>query len=317
MERIAVRVHRRTEAAKDIVHLDLRPQDGGTLPPFEPGAHVDLFLANGLIRQYSLLGDPDDLTHYEVAVSRAPCGRGGSAFVHEALLEGAALEIGPPRNNFTLKPGAKRYVLIAGGIGITPILAMARHCQKNGLDWRLLYLARSRAHAAFCDALAALDPRKLQFHFDDEQGCFFDFSAEALQVEEGSAIYCCGPDPVMQCVARFAQTQPGVTAHFEWFSPPAEPQAHAPDMAFTVKLAASGASFEVPEGRSILEVLEANGYEMSCSCREGMCRTCETAVLEGAPDHRDYVLSAEEREQGRSIMICVSRSQTPILVLDI
>jgi ferredoxin-NADP reductase len=317
MERIAVRVHRRTEAAKDIVHLELRPQDGATLPPFEPGAHVDLFLANGLIRQYSLLGDPDDLTRYEVAISRAPDGRGGSAFVHEALVEGAALEISPPRNNFALKPGAKRYVLIAGGIGITPILAMARHCQKNGLDWRLLYLARSRAHAAFRDVLAALDPARLQFHFDDEQGCFFDFNAEALQVEGGSAIYCCGPDPVMQSVARFAQTQPGVTAHFEWFSPPAEPKAHAPDMAFTVKLAASGASFEVPEGRSILDVLEANGYEIPCSCREGMCRTCETAVLEGAPDHRDYVLSAEEREQGRSIMICVSRSNTPVLVLDL
>ena len=317
MERIAVRVYHRTRAAKDIVHLDLRPEAGGLLPPFEPGAHVDLLLSNGLIRQYSLVGNPDDLTHYEVAVSLAPDGRGGSAFVHEALLEGTALEISPPRNNFALKPGAKQYVLIAGGIGITPVLAMARHCQKNGLDWRLLYLARSRAHAAFCDVLAALDPTKLQFHFDDEQGCFFDFSAELLQVEEGSAIYCCGPDPVMQSVARFAQTQPGVTAHFEWFSPPAEPPVHAPDMAFTVKLATSGASFEVPEGRSILEVLEDNGYEMSCSCRAGMCRTCETPVMEGVPDHRDYVLSAEECERGRSIMICVSRSQTPILVLDL
>ncbi len=317
MDRIAVQVWRRTKAATDVIHLGLRPTAGGRLPPFDPGAHVDLFLANGLVRQYSLLGDPDDLTRYEVAVARAPAGRGGSAFVHDETLEGSTLEISPPRNNFPLKPGAERYLLIAGGIGITPILAMARHCHRNGLDWRLLYLARSRAHAAFRDVLDGLDPMRLQFHFDDEKGRFFDFDGGELQVDEGSAIYCCGPDPVMRSVARLAVARPSVTAHFEWFSPPPEAPAQAPDRSFIVQLAASGASIEVPEGRSILETLEANGHEISCSCREGMCRTCEATVLEGVPDHRDYVLSEEERKQGRSIIICVSRSQTPVLVLNL
>lgn len=318
MKKIQVVIERRTDEAKDVVGLTLRRVDGESLPTFSPGSHVDLFLPNGLTRQYSLIGDCYVTDRYEIAVSKASKSRGGSLYVHSDLREGSRLEICEPRNNFPLQPGHDTFQFIAGGIGITPILAMIRHCERNGWPWRLLYLARSRAHAAFHDELSAFG-ECVRFHFDDEAGCLFDFSDGSFAVEPGLPIYCCGPAPVMKAVEDFSSHHPENPAFFEWFCPPDE-SGLVPGEAstgFDVELRRSGQVFRVPEDRTILEVLEEHGYTLPCSCREGMCRTCETSVVDGVPDHRDFVLSSSERAAGRTMMICVSRAKSSKLVLDV
>ncbi|MDB5875439.1 MAG: Vanillate O-demethylase ferredoxin subunit [Ramlibacter sp.] len=317
MNKILVSIDGRSDEARDVVKLTLRRPDGDHLPGFTPGSHIDLFLPNGLTRQYSLVNDCRDPSRYEIAVSKAIASRGGSSCVHEQLRQGGLVEISAPRNNFALQPGHDTFQFIAGGIGITPILSMIRHCQSQGWKWNLLYLARTRAHAAFQDELLALGQERVRFHFDDEARALFDFSAPSFAVDPGVPIYCCGPTPVMNAVDRFSQGRPDNPAYFEWFSPPAEAVTRQPATDFKVKLQRSGQVYAVPESKSILEVLEENGYELSCSCREGMCRTCETTVLEGVPDHRDYVLSKGEREAGRTMMVCVSRARSEMLVLDL
>ena len=318
MKKIQVLIDRRTDDAKDVVRLALRRPDGESLPTFSPGAHIDLFLPNGMTRQYSLIGDCGETDRYEIAVSKATNSRGGSLFVHSSLKEGNTLDIGEPRNNFPLQHGHDSFQFVAGGIGITPILSMIRHCEAHGLRWRLLYLARSRAHAAFHDELSVFGTDRVRFHFDDEAGCLFDFARASFVVEPGVPIYCCGPAPVMKAVEDFSSRHPENPAFFEWFSPPAEAGAKEEvAVGFDVKLHRSGQVLHVPEDRTILDVLEEHGYTLPCSCREGMCRTCETGVIDGVPDHRDYVLSGSERAAGRTMMICVSRAKSPMLVLDV
>ncbi|HVZ45734.1 MAG TPA: PDR/VanB family oxidoreductase [Ramlibacter sp.] len=317
MKRIRVSVEGRSDVATDVVKLSLRKPDGNDLPAFTPGSHIDLYLPNGLVRQYSLLGDGRQTSRYEIAVSKAHAGRGGSRCVHADLRCGAMVDIGEPRNNFALRPGQDAFQFVAGGIGITPILSMIRHCASKGWDWRLLYLARTRAHAAFQDELRALGADRVRFHFDDEARALFDFAGPAFVVDAGVPIYCCGPTPVMNAVDKFSKDHPENPAFFEWFSPPAESVANGVTTDFRVRLDRSGRILVVPQGKSILQVLEESGYDVPCSCREGMCRTCETTVIEGVPDHRDYVLSREEREAGRSLMLCVSRAKSDLLVLDL
>ncbi|WP_053064172.1 flavin reductase family protein [Caballeronia mineralivorans] len=181
----------------------------------------------------------------------------------------------------------------------------------------MLYLARSRAQAASCEVLLAFGADRVRVHFDDEAGHLFDFSDPSFSVEPGVPIYCCGPAPVMRAVGDFSSNHPDNLAYFEWFSPPVEAGTDEVSTGFDVKLQRSGQIVHVSEGKTILEVLEEHGYELSCSCREGMCRTCETSVIEGTPDHRDYVLSKAEREAGRTMMICVSRARSSMLVLDV
>lgn len=316
-ETLKVKVSRRTEEATGIVGLELRPLDGKDLPAFAPGSHIDLFLPNGLTRQYSLLNDCRERDRYHIAVSKAMNSRGGSQCVHSALSVDATLTISKPRNNFALQSEHRSFFFVAGGIGITPILSMIRFCEREQFEWRLLYLTRGREFAAFRRELEQYGSERVTFHFDDEAGCHFSFDSLDPVIEAGVPIYCCGPEPVMNAVADFSSRHPDNPAHFEWFAPPKEVAGGAPTQGFTVKLHRSGQVFNVPEDKTILEVLESNGYELSCSCREGMCRTCETGVIDGIPDHRDYVLSRDERAAGRSIMICVSRSNSPTLVLDI
>jgi tetrachlorobenzoquinone reductase len=315
---ILVSIAERTPEAKDIVRLVLRRPNGGALPGFTAGAHVDLFLPNGLTRQYSLINECAQFDRYEIAVAKAAASRGGSSCVHAALNVGDVLEISEPRNNFSLQPGHDTFQFIAGGIGITPLLAMIRYCEARGWRWRLLYLARSRECAAFRNELGVFGEDRVRFHFDDEAGRLFDFADRSFTVEPGVPIYCCGPAPVMNAVGEFSSSHPENPAFFEWFSPPAvtEPNAMVRS-GFEIKLNRSGTLLHVPEHKSILEVLEEHGYEVSCSCREGMCGTCETDVIEGVPDHRDYVLSGSERAAGRTMMICVSRAKSTVLVLDV
>ncbi len=317
MKTIKVLIADRRQEAKDVVRIVLRRPNGASLPAFCAGAHIDLFLPNGVTRQYSLINPCGDLDCYEIAVSKSVVSRGGSSYVHGALNVGDTLEVSEPRNNFSLQPGHETFHFIAGGIGITPILSMIRYCESRGWRWRLLYLARSRACIAFHDELAAFGADRVRFHLDDEAGCLFDFTDGSFDVPSGVPIYCCGPAPVMKAVGEFSARHPGNPAYFEWFSVPEGGGAGPTAMDFDIKLSRSGRVLRVPQDKSILEVLEEHGYDLPCSCREGMCRTCETAVLEGVPEHRDYVLSSAERAAGRTMMICVSRTLGPTLVLDI
>jgi ferredoxin-NADP reductase len=314
---IRVLIAERVQEAKDIVRVVLHRPNGEPLPGFGPGAHIDLFLPNGLTRQYSLLNPCDGFDHYEIAVAKSAVSRGGSSYVHAALGVGDALEIGEPRNNFSLQPDHETFQFIAGGVGITPILSMIRHCEMRRWQWRLLYLARSRDCAAFREELEAFGPDRVRFHFDDEAGGLFDFRGSSFEVEPGVPIYCCGPSPVMQAVGEFSASHPHNPAYFEWFSAPEASGVASMTTGFDIRLSRTGKLLRVPRDKSILEVLEAHGYDVPCSCREGMCRTCETTVIEGVPEHRDYVLSSAERAAGRTMMICVSRAHSPMLVLDI
>src|SRR5258707_2218210 len=200
LKKIRALIHERTDAAKEIVRLVLRRPDGGALPAFTAGAHLDLFLPNGLTRQYSLTNDGRDPNRYEIGVSKGINSRGGSICVHEVLHPGVALEVSEPRNNFSLQPGYDTFFFIAGGIGITPIMSMIHHCETQGWKWRLLYLARSSESAAFYRELEAFDADRVRFHFDDEKKHLFDFADPSFLLEAGVPIYCCGPAPVMQAV---------------------------------------------------------------------------------------------------------------------
>jgi ferredoxin-NADP reductase len=317
IEKIPVLVDCITVEATDVLRLVLRRPDGGPMPAFMPGAHIDLFLPNGIIRQYSLLNDCREQTHYEVAVHKTPDSRGGSVFIHANLRPGAQLDISVPRNNFPLDARLHKMLFVAGGIGITPILSMIHHCRAQEFDWRLLYLARRRECAAFRDSVASLGGDRVRFHFDAEAGGLFEFTESSLGIEPGVHIYCCGPGPMMRAVESFSAAHPQNPAHFEWFKPPETAIATAPKGEFTVILSRSGRVLHVPEDKSILRVLEETGIDWPCSCREGMCRTCEAQVVEGVPDHRDYVLSGAERAAGKSMMVCVSRAKTPSITLDV
>ena len=296
--------------------LELRATSGGQLPPFEPGAHLDLHLPNGLVRQYSLTNDWRERDRYVIGVARVADSRGGSSFVHSSIRAGMPLTISGPLNNFALDPDADRFLFIAGGIGVTPIMSMIRWCVANGKPWRLIYAARSRQGAAFYEELWGLGRDSAQFHFDDECGQVLDVAAAIAGLQDGERICCCGPTPLMDAVKTLTAHLPADRVRFEYFSVPDSDEPRESN-AFKVRLERSGVELEVPEHKSILEVMEEHGIEHPFSCREGLCGTCLTDVLAGEPDHRDYVLSDEERASGKMMTICCSRSKSPQLVLDL
>jgi ferredoxin-NADP reductase len=298
--------------ADGVVRLTLRHPDGGPLPAWTPGAHVDLVLADGLVRQYSLCGDPSDRTVLQVAVLREEAGRGGSRHVHDVLAAGQLVEVDGPRNHFELVE-AKRYLFVAGGIGITPILPMINQVAASGHDWRLVYGGRTRSSMAFRDELERLG--QVEIRPQDECG-LLDLEALLGEPEEGTAVYCCGPEPLLAAVEQRCAVWPKGTLHVERFAPKPD-AAQGPRHEFEVELAETGTVLRVPPEKSVLEVVEQAGVSVLSSCQEGTCGTCETVVLDGTPDHRDSVLSAEERETGDVMMICVSRSRSPRLVLDL
>jgi ferredoxin-NADP reductase len=303
--------------ARDVMRLELADPQGGLLPAFEPGAHLTLHLPGGLQRQYSLAGDWRDRRRYVLGVGRAADSRGGSEYVHAMLRAGTAVACSAPANNFALVPHAPRYLFIAGGIGVTPILAMVRWCEANAKPWKLVYAARSRVRMGFYEELCALG-RRVRFHCDDEQGGPLGVQALLADVEPGTHVYCCGPAPLMEAVRTHGAHLGDEALHFEWFNAPvAAPQAQESSDGFWIDLKRSGTSLHVPADRSILEVLEANGHEVPFSCREGVCGTCETAVCEGEPDHRDYVYPPAQRDALKTMLVCVSRAKSPRLVLDL
>jgi ferredoxin-NADP reductase len=318
MTDLTLKVARIGAEAKDVVRLELAHPEGAPLPAFEPGAHVPVHLPGGLVRHYSLCGDWRDRSRYVLGVGRAAPGRGGSEFVHSRLREGMELRCGAPANNFRLAPDGTDYLLIAGGIGITPLLSMARWCEAHGKRWRMVYAARSRQRLAFYEELSAW-PARVRFHCDDEAGTPLDAAALLASVDSGTQVYCCGPTPLMEAVRGAGAHLPGDALHFEYFAAPAPASAAGDAQAdgFWIDLRRSGTSLLVPPGRSILEVLEDNGHEVPFSCREGVCGTCETTVCEGEPEHLDYVYAPSQRESLTTMLVCVSRAKSPRLVLDL
>ncbi|WP_053733634.1 PDR/VanB family oxidoreductase [Nocardia sp. NRRL S-836] len=298
--------------ADGVVLLTLRHPDGDPLPAWTPGAHVDLVLADGLVRQYSLCGDPSDTATMTVAVLLEPGGRGGSRHVHDVLAAGQQVEVRGPRNHFELVE-AKRYLFIAGGIGITPILPMVARVEAAGHDWRLVYGGRTRSSMAFRAELERLAGTEIRPQ--DEDG-LLDLAALLGEPEEGTAVYCCGPEALLTAVEQHCAAWPEGSLHVERFAPKTG-VAPPSRQEFEVELAQTGTVLRVPAGRSVLDVVEQAGVSVLSSCREGTCGTCETIVLGGTPEHRDSVLTAAEQECGDAMMICVSRSRSPRLVLDL
>lgn len=312
-----VRVAAKRPLAEGIVGLTLVAADGEALPPWTPGAHVDLLLGEDIVRQYSLCGELSDSQSLSVAVLREREGRGGSAFVHDRLAVGDLLTLRGPRNHFPLLD-ARRYLFIAGGIGITPLAPMIAQLDAAAADWQLVYGGRSRASMAFREELVDRYGDRVSILPQDEVG-LLDLrtllgrpgaSAEDLRV------YCCGPEGLLEAVEAACADWPLGALQLERFAPRPDTFA-APQEAFEVELANSGTVLSVPPGRSILSVLEDAGLPVLSSCREGTCGTCETGVLAGAIDHRDSVLDAAEREAGDVMMICVSRARGGRLVLDL
>lgn len=306
-----LRVVRQTWLAEGVLELRLADPDGGRLPGWTPGAHLSLTLAPGLTRDYSLCGDGADWT---VAVLREPDSRGGGAYVHERLRVGDLVTAEGPRNNFPLRPAAS-HLLIAGGIGITPLLAMSRQLAcTEGTDWQLFYCGRRRAGMAYLPELREIAGDRLTVHCDDERGGPPELDSLLASATGDTLVYCCGPEPLIAAVG--ARVPGPERLHVERFrAAPAAPPATA--RTFDVVCAGSGARVSVPPGRSVLEALASAGITVPSSCREGICGTCETKVLGGEPEHLDQLLTEQERADGQTMLPCVSRAHSAELLLDL
>lgn len=302
----------RTRAAEGVVLVELAAASGEPLPRWEAGAHIDVVLPDGAIRQYSLCGDRT-ATSWRIGVLREPGGRGGSAWLHDDLTVGATLRVAGPRNHFEFEPRhGTSYVLVAGGIGITPIAAMAAAAVRAGVDYSVHYAGRSRSAMALLDELVAAHGARLHIHAADE-GNRLDLPELFRGMKPFTTTYCCGPERLIAAIEEAAR---GRQLHVERFEPKpiSEPVLQ---IAFDVELAASGTTITVPPDRSVLEMVEEAGVLVLSSCREGTCGTCETPVLEGEVDHRDSILTPDEQLDNAVMYICVSRAACPRLVLDL
>ena len=313
---LTARVTGRRTVATGVVELELKSPNGESLPSFEPGAHIDVHLDGGLVRQYSLANFQPDPDSYTIAIGLADASRGGSRYVHDSVAVGDELRIGLPRNSFPLAPEAEGYAFVAGGIGITPILSMVRWCEMARKPWRLLYAARSRQRAAYAEELVALGGGRVRLHFDDETGQMADLAGFLARLRRDEHVYCCGPEPLMQVVATQTAAHPADCVHFERFSA-AEAPAAGGNRPFRVRLKSSGRELQIDAGSSILDALEQAGIDHPFACREGLCRSCEAEVCSGLPDHRDYVLSDAEKASNRMMMVCVSRARDDCLELNL
>ena len=299
-------VVRMEPVATDIVLFELRRPDNADLPEFTPGAHISVEAPNGLVRKYSLCNDPAERERYLIAVKREQSGRGGSASMADAVKVGSALLVSAPRNDFPLVASPAGYTLIAGGIGITPILAMARHLEATGAKFKLYYLTRSRETTAFREELSGPQFRGIvTIHHDGGDPANALDLWPILEKPRGH-VYCCGPRPLMDAVRDMTGHWSSATVHFEAFQEAVK--STIDDRAFKVRIKSSGAAIDVPVGTSILDVLKAAGHNVPFSCESGTCGSCRTKLVSGDVDHRDLVLA--ENEKSANIMVCVSRART-------
>lgn len=317
MNTIDVRVAAKTCEAAGICSYELVRLDGGTLPPFEAGAHIDVHVGDRQVRQYSLCNAPHETHRYLIGVLRDAGSRGGSVAMHDAVHAGSVLTISAPRNHFPLVEAA-RTLLIAGGIGVTPILAMAEALASKGAAFEMHYCARSPEHAAFRDRLAASHfSRHVHFHYDNGDAAQQLDLPALLAAPSDVHLYVCGPAGFIDYVLASARAQgwPDAQLHVEYFGRAVVDTTG--DQPFDVKLASSGRVLTVPAGRSVIQVLAEQGIDLPYSCEEGVCGTCLTRVLDGVPDHRDLYLSDEEHAANDQFTPCCSRARTGLLVLDI
>ena len=316
MPTLALKVARRSQLTSDVASFRLEHPEGLPLPSFAPGAHIDVHLTDDLVRQYSLCNDAGGADHYLIAVKRELNSRGGSKAMH-SIREGSLLTVGLPRNNFPISDQASFHLLLAGGIGITPLLSMARQLQRDNKPFQLEYFSRSADCTPFYDVISA--------EMDAQAGFNIGLAPEDVRARlatilrdrpKGAHVYVCGPSPFIKMATELAsQNWPPESIHLEHFSPQQD-IAQNNNRPFLVTLAQSNRQFEVPADKSILEVLRQNRIPCDSSCREGVCGSCMVAVLEGEVDHRDSYLSPSEKEQGELMMICVSRAKNGALKID-
>lgn len=310
---IGVAVRQLRWEADGVVSVQLQPRSGELLPAWEPGAHIDLLLPTGIQRQYSLCGPVGERSYYRIGVRRERTSRGGSEYVHAFLRPGQQLTVAGLRNTFELHR-ATSYVFVAGGIGITPILPMIRQAESWGLDWKLLYAGHTATSMPFSDELRGYGTR-VRFYASDADGRI-PLGEQFAHVRAGAKIYACGPSALLSALQDATAHWPRDSLHLERFKP-RKRAASAEDKPVEVVCAASDRTVNVEAGQSILTALEGAGINVPSSCRSGICGACETTVVEGVPDHRDDILSESERAANDRMFVCVSRAQTPRLVLDV
>lgn len=312
-----VRLANKRDVATDICEFELVSVDGSPLPAFTAGAHIDVHVADGLVRQYSLCNAPGETHRYCVGVLRDPASRGGSTGMH-ALTVGTTLEISAPRNHFPLAEQAQHSILLAGGIGVTPILCMAEALSAGDASFEVHYCTREPARTAFRDRFARDDlAAKTRLYFDND-GERADLDAILAQPSGGKHLYVCGPAGFIEAVLARAEAAqwPEGNVHREYFAAPAQADTCG-DSPFQVRLHSSGRVIGVKAGETIVAALAAQGVEVQMSCEQGVCGTCLTRVIDGTPDHRDVYLTDEERAANDQILPCCSRSKSAMLVLDL
>jgi vanillate O-demethylase ferredoxin subunit len=316
---LRVKVVRKNLEADGIASFELEKDDASELPPFTAGSHIEVALPGELRRQYSLCNAQSQRDRYLIAVLREAAGRGGSVAMHDLVNVGDVLSIGAPRNLFALDESAERSLLLAGGIGITPILSMAERLQALGAPFKMHYCCRTKSRAAFVGRIASSPfAPKVQFHYDDgDSAQAFDLAACLANADPRTHLYVCGPkgfmDAVLAAAAKFGWDSSRL--HYEFFT--ADAKSHDSDQAFEVELKSSGRVIVVPRGTTVVRALDAVGVQIAISCEQGTCGTCLTYVLAGRPDHRDTFLTPDERAANDQFTPCCSRSLSPRLVLDL
>jgi vanillate O-demethylase ferredoxin subunit len=316
---LELRVKQIKMEAEGINSFEFVSMDGAPLPPFTAGSHIDVYAGPGVIRQYSLCNAPSENHRYVIAVLKDPKGRGGSVVVHENLKAGDTVRVSLPRNNFKLKRLNRKIVLLAGGIGITPMKAMAHQLESEGLAYEMYYCSKGPEYAAFHTELEALaEFGNVKFHFDKgDSKNSLDIASILKNPEDECDLYCCGPGGFMEACRVASEHWPSGSVHFEHFKPPAKPMDAEAVVAggFIAEIASTGEKLEVAPGQSLAEVLIEAGYPVETSCQSGLCGTCKTRYLSGEVDHQDFILDDSERHE--YLTTCVSRAVSETLLLDL
>lgn len=313
-----VRVAERSRAANNIVAFELVGEKGEVLPPFTAGAHIDLHLPGGVIRQYSLVNSPKERHHYVVAVLRDANGRGGSLVMHDTVQVGDVIKIGPPKNCFELATTSRHKILIAGGIGITPFLSMMDVLYTNGQSFELHYSAKKKESAAFIDELSGSKfSEKIKIYLTAESEQRLNILETLAKAPADSEVYACGPPRLVEATVAAAKELGWPDDRIKWEAFSGRHIDVSTNSAFQVKIASSGKSYSVPADKTIAEILSENRIPVELSCAQGVCGTCLTRVIEGVPDHRDIYLTPAEQLRNDQMLICCSRSLSSELVLDL